>query len=471
MRPIWQSDTADDPSAPTNVAPAGGDSPPDGLPAEIRVDTWERWWRVFNWVFVGFLVLAVALSLADPSVSVARRLVSLPILAVPVAGYIRLTRTCLFTSRSMATYRWVALYLTVAIVSFFVLTALAGGYWFLAFILFFQFWMLLPIWTALTLTATMSLAMWVMGSLRSGNGLRLEPGAWLIFLGSVVVSGVLGAFIDAIIRQSRQRLELARQLEAERHARTDAERRAGALEERGRLARDLHDTLAQGFTSIVLHLEAADAVLPMGADGREHLDQARRMARESLGEVRRLVWSLRPAELHETDLPDALRRMVADWGRRHGLPATFRLDGNSRSLPPDIEVSLLRIAQEALTNSEKHADAARVDVVLTMFDDAVNLDVRDDGRGFAPNATVTNDGSGHGFGLIGIRDRVRALGGTVEIEGRPGEGTIVAVSIPFAEPTVPVEMPAIGLAGGRDGGPAGRALGRLHDAITARRGA
>ena len=452
-----------------DATPTDADRDATGLPAEIRVDTWEHWLSIFNLVFAGFIILSVLLAALDTDLAWPAKLLSLLILAIPVAAYWSLARSWRFVPSDTTCQRSYA-YLTIAVVAFFVLSTMSGAYFFLAFILFFQFWLLLPTVPAIVATALFSCGIWEATSIASGDGPLLRPTSLLLLAASIVVSAVLGGFIDAIIRQSRQRLELVRQLDAERHARTDAERRAGALEERGRLARDLHDTLAQGFTSIVLHLEAADGVVPRDAAGRDHLDQARRTARDSLGEVRRLVWALRPAELHEADLPDALRRMVGDWGRRHGLAATFRQDGDNRELPPDVEVSLLRIAQEALTNSERHAHATTVDVVLTLFDDAVNLDVRDDGQGFAPENAVANDGAGHGFGLIGIHDRVRALRGTVAIESRPGEGTTVAVSIPFAEVATRITTNGVEQDADGDGGPAGQSPGRLPGTIAARSG-
>jgi len=209
-------------------------------------------------------------------------------------------------------------------------------------------------------------------------------------------------------------------------------RHAAILEERQRLAREIHDTLAQGFTSIVMHLEAAEQAL--GGDlaaVQRHLDQARRTARESLAEARRLVWALRPEPLERTSLPKALRRVTARWSERSGIEAKMVTTGNVYPLPPQVEVTLLRAAQEALANVRKHAQATRVTVTLSYMDDLVVLDVQDNGLGFEVTWPPTAEAK-RGLGLLGIRERVEQLGGTLLIESTPGQGTTLVVEIPIA---------------------------------------
>ena len=196
------------------------------------------------------------------------------------------------------------------------------------------------------------------------------------------------------------------------------------LEERQRLAREIHDTLAQDFTSIVTHLEAAESALDTDPEvARTHLDRARRAAREGLTEARRLVWALRPDILTGTDLPGALKRVAHRWSEETGVTAHVTVTGTPRPLPADADVVLLRAAQEALHNVRKHARASRVDVTLTYLDDRVILDVQDDGVGFDP----THLDVAPGLGLRGMRERVEARGGHLIIESAPGEGTTVAV--------------------------------------------
>jgi signal transduction histidine kinase len=155
--------------------------------------------------------------------------------------------------------------------------------------------------------------------LASGRPLWENPGAVASGLLSVVFGSLFALWITRIIEQSYERRELIEQLEATRGELAAAEREGGRLAERQRLARDIHDTLAQGFVSIVLQLQAAEAELPEGADAaRGHLERARRTARDNLAEARRLVWDLRPEVLSAAPLGEALGRLAAGWPRRPG---------------------------------------------------------------------------------------------------------------------------------------------------------
>ena len=213
-------------------------------------------------------------------------------------------------------------------------------------------------------------------------------------------------------------------------------RRAGLIGERQRLAHEIHDTLAQGFASIVMNLEAADAILPVGhsTQAQWHLGQARLTARESLAEARRLVWALRPKLLEEAPLPEALSRLTERWSEASNVAAHTTVTGDPRPLPPEVEATLFRVAQEALTNVRKHARANRTALTLSYMHDRVALDTRDDGTGFDPGKAGDAAGSIRegGFGLGTMRERVERLGGTLSIESAPGEGTTLAVELPLA---------------------------------------
>lgn len=202
------------------------------------------------------------------------------------------------------------------------------------------------------------------------------------------------------------------------------------LEERQRLAHEIHDTLAQGFTSIVTNLEAAGGALDRDrAALRHHLNQALGVARESLSEARRLVWALKPEPLEEAPLPEALRRLVARWSSSSGVAAEVFVTGEPGSLAAEAEVALLRVAQEALANVRKHARAGRVAVTLSYIGGRAVLDVRDDGVGFDPAATSPGSG-GDGFGLRSMRERLERAGGALSVESAPGEGTVLSAEVP-----------------------------------------
>lgn len=208
------------------------------------------------------------------------------------------------------------------------------------------------------------------------------------------------------------------------HERTQS---ATVTEERNRLAREIHDTLAQGFTGIILQLEAAEQVL--ANDGRaalEHIDKARSLARESLQEARRSVWNLVPAALERETLDAAIYQQVKNLGVDTDLEVSFSCTGEAHELSVEAQTCLLRVTQEALTNVRRHAQAARVEVSLAYEEEGVALTIRDDGRGFDPNAPRPAGQAG-GFGLIGMRERCQLANGVFTVESAPGQGTVIHV--------------------------------------------
>jgi signal transduction histidine kinase len=236
------------------------------------------------------------------------------------------------------------------------------------------------------------------------------------------------AYMASVVRQSRERQRLIEQLQTTRAELAAAERQAGTLAERQRLARDLHDTLTQGFASVVLLLEAAQESLALGRPVERHIEQALRSARDNLAESRRVVWALRPRPLTEQPLPKALGELAGRLVEETGLRAETVVTGTARPLPAEVEEALLRIAQEALANVRKHAAASRITLTISYLDDAVTLDVHDDGVGFDHAATVA--AAGGGLGLHAMAERVAALGGSLAVESTLGEGTTIAVEVP-----------------------------------------
>jgi signal transduction histidine kinase len=204
------------------------------------------------------------------------------------------------------------------------------------------------------------------------------------------------------------------------------------LEERSRMAGEIHDTLAQGFTGIVLQLEAAEQALDESpSEAPDHLSRAKGLARESLQEARRSVWGLLPHALEERPLDAALREEIRRFSAVGRERASFSLSGNRRELPSNVQAALLRICQESLTNVRRHAMATEVEVALTFYTEAVCLGVRDNGGGFDPEA-VKGRGRQGGFGLTGMEERARLQRGTLEVRSHKGKGTLVEVKIPTA---------------------------------------
>ncbi|HXP53521.1 MAG TPA: sensor histidine kinase [Streptosporangiaceae bacterium] len=206
-------------------------------------------------------------------------------------------------------------------------------------------------------------------------------------------------------------------------------REAGVLEERQRMAREIHDTLAQGLTGIITQLEAVQQAGPAGSDWERRITNAARLARHSLTEARRSVRAVRPESLEDTRLPEAVADVAAQWSENTGVSAAVTTTGTVLGLHPEIEVTLLRVAQEALANVAKHASASRVGITLSYMEDVVSLDIRDDGVGFRPGQRGAPDSAG-GFGLTGMQQRVRRLAGSLAIESEPGHGTAISASVP-----------------------------------------
>jgi signal transduction histidine kinase len=198
------------------------------------------------------------------------------------------------------------------------------------------------------------------------------------------------------------------------------------LEERPRLARELHDSVTQSLYGVALYTEAASRAL---ADGEvdpvaANLEEIRETTQEALGEMRLLLYELRPPLLEEHGLAAALRTRLQSVETRAGLEVGFDCQGDQR-LPVDQEQELYRLAQEALNNVLKHAHASRVQVRLDVASNPALLEVCDDGAGFEPSLR-----DGGGFGVRGMRERAERLGGTLRIESAPGDGTRVLVSVP-----------------------------------------
>jgi two-component system, NarL family, sensor kinase len=203
--------------------------------------------------------------------------------------------------------------------------------------------------------------------------------------------------------------------------------RLGAVEERNRLAREIHDTLAQGLTATALQLESADALLDAGSEkAHEPLRRALSLTRSNLEEARRSVLDLRASPLEGRPLSEALKALVERWEAETGIAARYGAVNGSRPLPPSVEAALYRICQEALTNVARHAGAERATVRLVATPDRVRLAVEDDGSGFDA-AGVPEDR----HGIVGMRERAEVLGGTLEVRSEPGEGTRIEVTAPL----------------------------------------
>jgi signal transduction histidine kinase len=391
---------------------------------ERGVDAWDQYAWVWDAAFYGLLVLTTVLTLLDPAVADDRGAVA-GLAALVAAWHLAFRRLGIDERRP-----WLVLvYLTGLFGLWFVLAGTHPAFFSLLLVLYPQIFRFLRLSRAVPASIALSVAVVWREVLASGRPLSENLGAVVGGLLSVVFGTLFALWITRIIDESYERRQLIEQLEATRSELAAAEREGGRLAERQRLARDIHDTLAQGFVSIVLQLQAAEAELPEDAAGaRGHLERARRTARENLAEARRLVWDLRPEALSAAPLGEALGRLAGRVAEETGLAATATVTGTPQPLSPDAEVTLLRVTQEALANVTRHANAGRVAVTLSYMDGEAALDVRDDGSGFAP--TADGYGPNGGLGLRGMRERVEALGGRLAVESTPGQGTTIAVTVP-----------------------------------------
>ena len=207
----------------------------------------------------------------------------------------------------------------------------------------------------------------------------------------------------------------------------------GAAQERNRLAREIHDTLAQSLAALTLKLEVADALLESGIQperAHQSVQEALDLTRNSLDEARRSVLDLRAAPLEGQSLPEALAALAWEHVTRYDRPVDFEVLGTERRLPVRVAVGLYRIAQEALNNVAQHSQARHVALMLYYGIDAVSLSVDDDGAGFNHNAIPSADASGGHFGLVGLNERARLLGGKLKVETASGEGTFIRAIVP-----------------------------------------
>jgi signal transduction histidine kinase len=404
---------------PRRLTPAPGESAPSvPLPT---ITPWltglASWDRFYAAVFAGVVVLAAATATGTS------RVVALAALAAMLPWYVLVGRPHMARPETGSDRR-AYLYLGGLILLFGLAVSRDPGVWFLAFALCPQCFHLLRARAAIVPAVILNLA-------GAGSVAYHEPnhyGYWqagVTAVFGITFSWVYSGFVLGAIQQWLAQASLNAQLDQTRAELAQVSREAGVLAERQRLAGEIHDTLAQGFSSILMLIQAADTQLEAAPPtARAQLSLAAQTARENLAEARTLVGGLAQAQLEPGTLEDALRR-IADRARAElRVRATFETHGAGRQLAAGTEVVLLRTGQEAIANVRKHAAAHSVAIRLTYAEAVVRLEVTDDGVGFDP--AVVNGG----YGLRGMRVRVGEAGGRVQVTSRPGQGTAVLVEVP-----------------------------------------
>ncbi len=378
----------------------------------------RRWDLLYGVVYIAGLVIV-----ASQSATADRRALAIGAVAALGPWYLLVGRRHMHLAESTITRRAVV-YMTGVVLLFSIAVLQVPNAWFLAVAIFPQCYHVLPVRRALipavvmTVAGGVSVAYWN----RSAGGLETAAALVVAVLAFTVA---FGGYIGRIITQSAERACLIAELEAARAELAGVSRQAGVLAERQRLAGDIHDTLAQGFSSILMLIQAAEVQLERAPEtARRQLELAGQTARENLAEARTLVSGLASVQLQTGTLADALRRITERAGAELGLSAGFQATGARCPLPAAQEVVLLRIGQEALANVRKHAAAHSISVSLSYEDSLVRLEVTDDGVGFEP-ALVNG-----GYGLSGMRARVDEIGGKVTVRSAPAQGTSVVVEVP-----------------------------------------
>jgi signal transduction histidine kinase len=349
--------------------------------------------------------------------------------------------------------RWMAVFFPVLVALMAVLVIRAPIYGFFTFTgYFFTYWLPLGKWRVLGVTAVAVLT----ATSQDGGLPHHQAGAVLFYAALIVINVAVASglvwfsFVSATqsdlrrqaladLSEANRKLEATLEENAGLHEQLVAQaREAGVYDERQRMAREIHDTLAQSLAGIITQLQAADQAA-RASEQRRHRDAALALARDGLSEARRSVRALRPEPLQQAGrIEDALAVVARRWSALHGVEAIVTTTGPPRPIPAEAELVLLRTAQEALANVARHAGASAVRLTLSYIGDQVSLDVRDDGSGFLPlgNGTVVPlDGPLRGgFGLTAMRERVEGLAGTLAIESEPGAGTTVSASLPVPCP-------------------------------------
>lgn len=369
----------------------------------------------------------VAIMLANAGGSWPRTIVAVALVLATQAVYLLVARPATATLRGNDRRAWI--FAVVAVAAFGGAVVLNPWSTMSLFALTPELFMLFTFGRAAAIIVVLN-TVWAAAALAAGpadvNDAVQQIGICLFV---VTFSLFFGSRVVAIADRSAERLRLIGQLR-EREAEVAALSAArGAEQERTRIARDMHDTLAQGFTSIVTLSHAVRSELDTDpAAARRHVEMITRTATENLTESRRIIRALTPARLDGASLPEAVDRIVATFREETDTPAQLVIEGQARAATPPAEVVALRVVQESLANVRKHAHARSVQVQLSYAGDSVEIGVRDDGVGFAPGAPVS------GFGLAGMRSRVAEAGGDLDVRSVPGAGTSVTALIPLGLP-------------------------------------
>ncbi len=391
---------------------------------------WFSWVRWFQYAFTGFTLLGIVGALTADAISTPARIISVMI-ALFLAGWMW------FRGRweHIDTNGDALLYFIVMLPLLATAIRLYDGFGLLIFGAYWQGFAYFRIKTAMLYAVVLTILIQIAFS----DATSLSPSEISIslpqVLGGVIgllVAGMMAAFMEGLGREADRRQHLLNELQAAQDALAARERESGMMTERQRLAGEIHDTVAQHFTSIVTNLEAAESRVAVNPGAAwEHIRAAREAARQGISDARAMVAALQPQVLEGRTISEALRHVITGFARTSGNTVLFEEVGTMGQIDRLQETIFLRALQESLQNIRKHAGSCAVTVSLNWLDDEVILDIQDDGAGF-DLGSAPQPSNGHQMGLLTMRQRVEGAGGTWSIESSPGEGTSLAVSFPLA---------------------------------------
>jgi signal transduction histidine kinase len=383
-----------------------------------HADDWHWLWDVY--IVGGCLVGIAAVVLLDDRVPG-----KMPVAIAALVGIILCTLA--FGRRVVGTkdFSWPAMVFVVTVVGLFLLGQWADTAAVAAIPAIYPLvFATLPLPAALVVSMAVTVTPLLIVLAIHGTDWPNMPVAVAVTLVGVVAAPLIGTVIVTSVRQRARLVGLVAELAASRAESARLSREAGAAAERERLAREIHDTLAQGFTSIVALAQAVEPELDSDtAAAKRHVTLIRSTARENLAEARAMVAELASTALHDSSLSAAIQRQCERLTAESGIAATMRVDGELPPLSMATDVVLLRATQEAFANVRKHAEASAVTVSLSPVESGVRLSVADNGTGLADDHT-------DGFGLRGMRARAGQVGGTMAVDPTPGGGTTVTVEVP-----------------------------------------
>ena len=393
-------------------------------------------------LFVGLVILVIVRGLLDPAPTTATIIVALSalLLVTYAIGAYRgerasgHTQTGRFsvgsnddpdaTDALPSTRPSILLWLLVLTLEWMALLAFSVEAAYLVFPLFFLYLHLLGRrWGPVAVVISTAVAIWGLGMY---NGWSLGG-----IVGPLIGAGVallIGLGYQALSREAVQREQLMRTLIATQGQLAATEHESGVLAERARLAREIHDTVAQGLSSIQMLLHAAERADPNRA-GVEHIQLARETAASNLADARRFIQELTPPDLDDRGLGGALRRLAADQWKAQGLNVTVNVS-DQRALPMHLQTALLRIAQGAIANVIQHAHTTTATITLDADGPLLRFSIADDGSGFDHEHSADDTaGRSDSFGLVATRERAEQLGGRLLVSSAPGQGTTVTVEL------------------------------------------